>query len=247
MVCVHSFNIRFFPHVALGFFSQKNCGTTVRTALMQTPGVQWAVVSFNDKQAQIWGDVDLSTAIEAVESVGFDARSAEADLSPAEERKEDTSPDHTIVVTGMNSAIATAVKNALLKVEGVVDVRTDLQAALAHVWGFAQMEDLLAALRSAGYVARDRNARTSPAARTMAAHKAEEPLQLVVNVNEDTSIVELKVTGMSCASCVGNVDRKLMSIPGVMRARIALMAERADVEFNPSQTTIEAIIAGHQQ
>src|SRR3546814_12568982 len=38
-----------------------------------------------------------------------------------------------------------------------------------------------------------------------------------------TSIVDIRVTGMSCASCVGNVDKRLGEMAGVFRSRIALL------------------------
>ena len=39
------------------------------------------------------------------------------------------------------------------------------------------------------------------------------------------------VTGMSCASCVGSVERALRGIPGVLDANVNLAAERATVEY----------------
>jgi Cu+-exporting ATPase len=39
------------------------------------------------------------------------------------------------------------------------------------------------------------------------------------------------VTGMSCASCVGSVERALRGVPGVLDANVNLAAERATVEF----------------
>ncbi|MGI4940425.1 MAG: heavy metal translocating P-type ATPase [Janthinobacterium lividum] len=46
-------------------------------------------------------------------------------------------------------------------------------------------------------------------------------------VVEDT--VDLAVTGMSCASCVGRVERALLRIPGVLAAEVNLGTERARV------------------
>ena len=42
------------------------------------------------------------------------------------------------------------------------------------------------------------------------------------------------VEGMSCASCVGRVERALKAVPGVMEANVNLAAERADVRLNGS-------------
>ncbi|MDZ7601036.1 MAG: heavy metal translocating P-type ATPase, partial [Hoeflea sp.] len=44
--------------------------------------------------------------------------------------------------------------------------------------------------------------------------------------------VTLKVEGMSCASCVGRVERALKAVPGVAAASVNLAAERADVQLS---------------
>lgn len=42
----------------------------------------------------------------------------------------------------------------------------------------------------------------------------------------------LPVEGMSCASCVGRVERTLKAVPGVLDASVNLAAERADVSLD---------------
>src|SRR3712207_6832827 len=39
------------------------------------------------------------------------------------------------------------------------------------------------------------------------------------------------VAGMTCASCVGRVERALKKVPGVLEARVNLASERATVEY----------------
>ncbi len=41
--------------------------------------------------------------------------------------------------------------------------------------------------------------------------------------------VELKISGMTCASCVGRVERALKAAPGVLDANVNLATERATV------------------
>ncbi|MEX1057579.1 MAG: heavy metal-associated domain-containing protein, partial [Natronospirillum sp.] len=43
----------------------------------------------------------------------------------------------------------------------------------------------------------------------------------------DTTSVELSVQGMSCASCVGRVDKALRQAPGVINASVNLATGRA--------------------
>ncbi|MBB2777072.1 UNVERIFIED_ORG: Au+-exporting ATPase [Comamonas terrigena] len=52
--------------------------------------------------------------------------------------------------------------------------------------------------------------------------------------------VELAVEGMTCASCVGRVERALQKVPGVTAAQVNLATERATVQ---GSATLEALLA----
>ena len=55
--------------------------------------------------------------------------------------------------------------------------------------------------------------------------------------------IELGVRGMTCASCVGRVERGLKTVQGVHSASVNLATERATVTFNPQQTGPDALLA----
>jgi Cu+-exporting ATPase len=48
--------------------------------------------------------------------------------------------------------------------------------------------------------------------------------------------VSLPVQGMTCASCVGHVERALTELPGVERVAVNLATERAALSYDPAQT-----------
>ncbi|PZA07610.1 MULTISPECIES: heavy metal translocating P-type ATPase [unclassified Meiothermus] len=50
--------------------------------------------------------------------------------------------------------------------------------------------------------------------------------------------VELGVTGMTCAACVGRVERALKKLDGVLGASVNLATERASVRYLPASTSI---------
>ena len=56
-------------------------------------------------------------------------------------------------------------------------------------------------------------------------------------------VVELGVTGMSCAACVGRVERALRRVPGVLDASVNLTTERASVRVTPGTAGAEALAA----
>jgi Au+-exporting ATPase len=59
-----------------------------------------------------------------------------------------------------------------------------------------------------------------------------------------TSSVELAVEGMTCASCVGRVERALQAVPGVTQAIVNLATERASVRGSADIAALTAAIAG---
>lgn len=55
--------------------------------------------------------------------------------------------------------------------------------------------------------------------------------------------IELGVQGMTCASCVGRVERGLGKVEGVQSASVNLATERATVTYDPEQTGPEVLVA----
>ncbi|MEI4493923.1 heavy metal translocating P-type ATPase [Mameliella alba] len=55
--------------------------------------------------------------------------------------------------------------------------------------------------------------------------------------------IELAVDGMTCASCVGRVERALLAVPGVTGARVNLATEQATVEGTADVTALIAAVA----
>jgi len=54
--------------------------------------------------------------------------------------------------------------------------------------------------------------------------------------------IEFEVQGMTCASCVGRVERALQGLAGVERASVNLATERASVVYDPDQVAPDAIV-----
>ena len=52
----------------------------------------------------------------------------------------------------------------------------------------------------------------------------------------------LKITGMTCATCAGTVEKSLSEVPGVVRASVNLATEKATVEYDPSLTSEKALV-----
>jgi P-type Cu+ transporter len=51
----------------------------------------------------------------------------------------------------------------------------------------------------------------------------------------------LKLRGMSCASCASNIEKAIQEVPGVQTCSVNFGAEQANVSYDPNQTDIAAI------
>jgi Cu+-exporting ATPase len=58
----------------------------------------------------------------------------------------------------------------------------------------------------------------------------------------ETKTYNLPITGMTCANCVSTVERSLRKVPGVMSAQVNLSSERAAVDFDPKQASLNAML-----
>jgi Cu+-exporting ATPase len=76
------------------------------------------------------------------------------------------------------------------------------------------------------------------------------PMSTLINhVTEKSHLKSLflPVDGMSCASCVGRVEKALAGLDGVSHASVNLTTERASVDFNPKDTGPAAIAEAIKQ
>src|SRR5690606_34679290 len=112
-----------------------------------------------------------------------------------------SSATHTLPVSGMTCAsCAGRVERALLKVPGVAAANVNLANEQVRIEG----DDL------------------GVATLIEAAERAGYGVPL--------KSIELSIEGMTCASCVGRVERALLKVPGVRSAAVNLASERAHVE-----------------
>ena len=59
----------------------------------------------------------------------------------------------------------------------------------------------------------------------------------------DSIAISLPIEGMTCASCVGRVEKALKAIPGVDKASVNLATERADISFSGAPDVAAAVQA----
>src|SRR5947208_12217269 len=70
----------------------------------------------------------------------------------------------------------------------------------------------------------------------------ETPIKQEITALDATSSASLSVQGMTCASCVARIERGLKKLPGVADAAVNLATERATVQYDPSQVSVDDML-----
>ncbi|WP_369324876.1 heavy metal translocating P-type ATPase [Burkholderia cepacia] len=196
-----------------------SCVSRVEKALAKVPGVTRASVNLATERATVDVTADVSAAqlVETVKQAGYGATPTVTDagftaLAP-------TSPaapaSIELDIDGMTCASCVSrVEKALAKVPGVTRASVNLatERATVDVTPDVTAARLAEAVKQAGYGATPvAGAAIPPAASTAPAD------------------LELDIDGMTCASCVGRVEKALAAVPGVARVAVNLATERASV------------------
>ena len=136
----------------------------------------------------------------------------------------------TFPVTGMTCASCVRrVEKALLRVPGVHEASVNLATEKARILvdlteaGPAQLKS---AVEKAGYGLLEAQA---------------EAADVVPAVAVEPGVLNLPIEGMTCASCVGRIERSLAKVPGVSSVAVNLATEKARIMFDPSMVNQELL------
>ena len=127
----------------------------------------------------------------------------------------------TFPVTGMSCAnCAMSIERTVKKVPGVKAARVNFateQASVSFDPDQVQVQNLIEKIQDAGY-------------------------------GVAKASVDIPVTGMTCANCAMTIERTLKKkVPGVVNASVNFASERATVEYIPTLTSLDEMIAGHRK
>lgn len=127
----------------------------------------------------------------------------------------------TIKITNMScAACASRIEKTLSQMEGVSRANVNLasgRAAVEYNDVLVNREGLEAAVEKLGY-------------------------GVIKEEGEPQEKVELKIGGMTCASCSARIEKKLNQLQGVEKAAVNLATEKAWVEYNPSQIKVSEML-----
>ncbi|WP_421870820.1 heavy metal translocating P-type ATPase [Pararhizobium sp.] len=136
-------------------------------------------------------------------------------------RAKDLTGTLSLPIAGMTCASCVGrIERALHNVAGVDTVSVNLATERATITTKSAIshETLVKAVENAGYSVPEQSAGS-------------------------VALTELSIEGMTCASCVGRVERALKTVPGVTQAAVNLATERATIHGNADQAAMIAAIA----
>jgi Cu+-exporting ATPase len=109
--------------------------------------------------------------------------------------------------------------------------------------GFARLEEILRARPGVSSVRTNARSRQVEVRHRPDVVRASELVALLEREGWTAGVEEatLRIRGMHCASCVGDIEKALTRTPGVMRAEVSLGTESATVEYLPSVTDLSAV------
>ncbi|XP_026218333.1 copper-transporting ATPase 2 isoform X3 [Anabas testudineus] len=233
-----------------------SCVKSIEGRMSQMAGVQSIAVSLKEEKGTITFDPSLTDPERlriAIEDMGFDASLEESvksiqshersrpvsgpsdpsDLqSPCKagvsngtgSQTTSASPDPNahdakvqkcfISVMGMTCASCVSnIERNLLKHRGIISVLVSLMAGKAEVKYDSSIIDAAAVT------------------------KLIEDLGFGAKLIDDNAVthgkLDLTITGMTCASCVHNIESKLTTTKGILEASVALATNKAQIQFNP--------------
>ncbi|KFW12233.1 Copper-transporting ATPase 2, partial [Eurypyga helias] len=218
-----------------------SCVQSIEGTISQRQGVQCIAVSLADRTGTVHYDPTVTNGEElraAIEDMGFDA--SVLTEPPCQGCALDALPDSPhldgpnqpngatvekcfLQITGMTcaSCVSTIERN-LQKEDGIVSVLVALMAGKAEVKykpEFIQPLEIAQLVQNLGFEA-----------------------TIIEDHAETEGNVELLITGMTCASCVHNIESKLMRTNGIFYASVALATCKAHIQFDPEITGPRDII-----
>ena len=206
-----------------GMMCQKNCGSTVASAIQSVEGISAAEVVFSERIAKVWGPTQsLSAVIASIQDVGFDAA-----LKYSKEMKVSTNsisqPHFVLNVDGMmcQKNCGSTVEGAIRTVKGVERVEVIFSQREARVWGMPEIiPNVIQSIEEVGF---DANLKYS-------APQSHSLGKQATNVNIESADVQLLIEGMVDPKiCPSKVEDTLRKVDGVMSVSISFETKVASI------------------
>eukprot|EP00731_Ephydatia_muelleri_P035611 Em0141g2a len=238
----------------------KSCVNNIEGNVGKMNGVISVKVSLEEKKAVVEYEPSKVTPRQlctAIEDLGFEAKLGR-DAFEAIPKKSIKLVN--IGIDGMTChSCVSLIESTLRDLPGVLHVTVSLvkkQGSVEYDEGMVTTDDLKGAVGAMGFIvthftecsnekasSKGTPARTDSKAKQISKCTSLEYIELIdMNTFKADSkpmgprTMHLKITGMSCSSCVAKIERHMKKKRGVLSIGVALLAEKAELTYNPKET-----------
>lgn len=237
-----------------------SCVQTIEKNISHLDGVQSISVSLAAKTAHVRyspGKVTAEQVREAIEDMGFDAGLIRDGVCNVNKDVRTA----MISVEGMTCmSCVNTIEGTMSNKPGVQSIKvslSDKQAAIKYDEAVTTPEDLRAGIEDMGFdasLSEDGKRSKIEDGAVSVDHDLAGDWEVTFSRNtetltsmeslreEDMEKIYLHITGMTCASCVGSIEKSLMKKKGVKSVLVGLLAQKAEVKFDKKGITTEEII-----
>uniref|UniRef100_H2Z7G7 P-type Cu(+) transporter n=1 Tax=Ciona savignyi TaxID=51511 RepID=H2Z7G7_CIOSA len=233
------------------------CVNSIQTTLCKLEGVNNIQVSLQNKQGVAQFNplsINPTQIVDAIDEMGF-----ESSISVGGLRKRTKTAKISIEGMTCNSCVQT-IEHQIGSYTGVESINVSLdnkEATVDYNPELITLDSIKDAIEDMGFDAAIKygvvespscNARSKVNKRKKVAPKQtklEDLTDVAVPMEKDVERCFINVTGMTCASCVNNIERNIGREEGIVSILVGLMSGRAEVKYRPSiidTTTIVQLI-----
>ncbi|KAI8967786.1 hypothetical protein BDF20DRAFT_899228 [Mycotypha africana] len=199
--------------------------------------------------------VTVHTLIETIQDCGFDVPIPEKEQQQQQQQQQQEQEHHKqsldVSILGMTcSSCVQSITKACQALNGLHSVDIDLDKAkgsFSYQPTLLSPQTIIDTIQDCGFQVPSPSTDTHSmhAAHTMPSH----PPSPTSSANISTSIhhnidhiAQLRIQGMTCASCVHSIEKSLSVVQGVHSIEVALLAESATVHYDPAVIQVDDLV-----